>query len=319
MRYRIVAALTASLLWPAAAAAQSYPSQDVRFICAFPAGSGADIIVRYFAEKMRPHLKRSVIVENKAGASGNIATEAAARSKPDGHTIYVHSGATLAANMHLFKKPPVDAAKDIQVVATLNRQAFMMVVRPDRPWQKVADVTAYLKDKKDKASYGWSATFGKVMGEYYKAKAGVQAVDVSYRTGADTLNDLNSGALDYVMMDPQLGLSLGRENKVRILAISSKNRFSGQPDLPTMHEVGIADMDLVGWFSAMVPKATPRPIQEQLNGWFNEIVATSETKEFLQKQGGDPWINRIDDAQAFLEKEIKAWGDYVKLARIEPQ
>jgi tripartite-type tricarboxylate transporter receptor subunit TctC len=122
-----------ALFVPGAAAAQNYPSQDIRLICAFPAGGGADVLVRHFAEKLRPIAGRTVIVENKAGAGGNIATEYVARAKPDGYTIYVHAGSAVAANQSLFKKPPVDVLRDIRVVATINRQPFMLVVDAKSP------------------------------------------------------------------------------------------------------------------------------------------------------------------------------------------
>src|ERR1041384_1178803 len=120
--------LFALLLCPAATRAQPYPSQDIHLISAFPAGSGADVLVRYFAEKLRPLTGRTVLVENKAGAGGNIATEYTARSKPDGYTIFVHAGNTLASNYHLIRNNPVDASKQIQIAATINRQAFMLMV-----------------------------------------------------------------------------------------------------------------------------------------------------------------------------------------------
>ena len=120
---------------PTGAQAQAYPSQDIRLICAFPPGSGADVLVRYFAEKLRPVAGRTVIVENKSGAGGNIATEYVARAKPDGHTIYVHAATAVAANQHLFKKPPVDAAKAIQIAASINRQPFMLVVDAKSPYK----------------------------------------------------------------------------------------------------------------------------------------------------------------------------------------
>ena len=128
--------LAAALVAAPGVRAQDYPSQDIRLICAFPAGGGADVIVRYFADKLRPIAGRTVIVENKAGAGGNIATEYVARAKPDGYTIYVHAGSAIAANQSLFKKPPVDVVRDIRVAATINRQPFMLVVDarvPTRP------------------------------------------------------------------------------------------------------------------------------------------------------------------------------------------
>jgi tripartite-type tricarboxylate transporter receptor subunit TctC len=136
-------AIAALLALPIPSHAQAYPNKDVHFICAIPAGSGADVIVRFLAEKMRPLMNQPIVVENRPGASGNIATEYAARSKPDGYTIYVHAGSAVAANMHLFKRPPVDAASALQVVATINRQPFMVVVDAKRPWRSVAELTTY--------------------------------------------------------------------------------------------------------------------------------------------------------------------------------
>ncbi len=320
-RMRLAAAmvLAAALAgMPGSARAQDYPSQDVRFLCAFPAGSGADVIVRYFAEKMRPVLKRTIIVENKPGAGGNIAAESMVRSKPDGHTIFIHAGNTVAGNMHLIKKPPFDAAKAIQIAATINKQAFMLAVDAKRPWKSVAELTAYLKEKGDKATYAVSANSGIVMGAIYNEKAGLQAVQVHYRMAQDALNDMTSGKVDYALQDPVFALSQHREGRLRVLAVASAERLKSNPELPTMTESGVP-MDLVGWFAAMVPSATPRPIVEQLNKWFSDVVATEETQNFLRNYGGDPWISTPEEGQARLVRDIAAWGDYIRIAKLEPQ
>jgi tripartite-type tricarboxylate transporter receptor subunit TctC len=303
---------------PAGVGAQEYPSQDIRFVCAFPAGSGADVIVRYFAEKMRAVAKRTIIVENKPGAGGNIAAEYMVRSKPDGHTIFIHAGNTVAGNMHLIKKPPFDAAKAIQVVATINKQAFMLAVEAKRPWKSVAELTAYVKEKGDKATYAVSANSGIVMGAIYKEKAGLQAVQVHYRMAQDALNDMASGKVDYALQDPVFALSQLREGRLRILAVASAERLKSNPELPTMTESGVP-MDLVGWFAAMVPSATPRPIVDQLNKWFSEVVALEETQNFLKGYGGDPWVGTPEEGQARLVRDIAAWGEYIRIAKIEPQ
>lgn len=322
--WRVRSAASAALLAAAislgtdGAAAQEYPSQDVRFICAFPAGSGADVIVRYFAEKMRPVVKRTIIVENKPGAGGNIAAEYMVRSKPDGHTIFIHAGNTVAGNMHLIKKPPFDAAKAIQVVATINKQAFMLAVDAKQPWKTVAELTAYLKEKGDKATYAVSANSGIVMGAIYNEKAGLKAVQVHYRMAQDALNDMTSGKVDYALQDPVFALSQLREGRLRILAVASAERLKSNPELPTMTESGVP-MDLVGWFAAMVPSATPRPIVDRLNKWFSEVVATEETQTFLKRYGGDPWIATPEEGQARLVRDIAAWGEYIRVAKLEPQ
>ena len=300
-----------------AADAQDYPSQDIRLVCAFPAGSGADVLVRYFAEKLRPIVNRTVIVENKVGARGNIATEYVAKSKPDGHTIYVHAGTAVAANQHLFKKPPVDAGKAIRVAATINRQPWMLVVDAKSPYKTVAELTAAMKAKGDKASYATAAPTGRIMGEIYKNATGVAAVEVNYRTAPDSLNELTSGRLDYGLHDPVFSLSQQREGRLRILAVSTASRLSASADLPTMTELGIP-MDLTGWWAAMVPTGTPKPVIDKINQWFVQMVSSDETKTFLNRFGGDPFINTPDKAQELFEAAIKDWGEYVRIAKIEP-
>src|SRR6187402_1959028 len=135
-------ALAASAVGGSRAFAQQYPSQDLHFICGFPAGSGADAIVRFYAEKLKPIIGKNIIVENRPGAGANIAIEYVAKAKPDGLTILVHGGSGFAANMHLYKKPPVQSVNAFQTFATINKQAFMMVVDANKPWKTVADVTA---------------------------------------------------------------------------------------------------------------------------------------------------------------------------------
>jgi tripartite-type tricarboxylate transporter receptor subunit TctC len=296
----------------------SYPDRNITFICAFPAGSGSDTLVRYFAEKLRPLAGRTILVENRFGASGNIATEYTARAKPDGYTIYVHAGSAVAANMHLFKKPPVEAGKAIEIIATLNRQAFMVAVDASKPWKTLDDLTAFLKTKGDKATYATSASTGTVMGEIYKQKLGLQALEVVYRVGQDSLNDQLGGKIDYGMFDPVYTMIQVRAGRLRALAVSTGARLEANPDIPTMTELGVP-MDLTGWFAAMGPTGIPKPIVEKLNGWFKEILVTPETKEFLNKFGGDPFINTPEQAQVLFQKELKDWADYVKLAKIEPQ
>jgi len=304
---------------PFVARAQDYPSQDIRFLCGFPAGSGADVLVRYMGEKVRAVAGRTIIVENKAGAAGNIAAVYTAKAKPDGYTVYVHAASAIAANMHLFKAPPIDAARDLQVVAGVNKQPFMVMVPASSPYKTVAELTEAMKAKGEKASYAQSNTSGKVMGELYKQATGVKAVEVPYRTANDSLNDFASGRLDYGMMDPVFALSQARAGRLRMLAVSTPQRMQAVPELPTMAEAGVPGVELLTWFAAMVPSATPRPIVDKLNKWFNEVLATEETRQFLNSFGGDPFITTPDQAQALFRQGVKDWERYVRAANIEPQ
>jgi tripartite-type tricarboxylate transporter receptor subunit TctC len=304
---------------PVGVEAQDYPSQDIRFICGFPAGSGADVLVRYFGEKVRPLTNRTIIVENKVGAAGNIAAVYTAKSKPDGHTIYVHAASAIAANMHLFKAPPIDATKDLQIAAGINKQPFMVMVPASSPHKTLAELTQAMKAKGEKASYAQSNTSGKVMGELYKRATGVQAVEVPYRTANDSLNDFASGRLDYGMMDPVFALSQSRAGRLRMLAVSTSHRMQAVPELPTMTEAGVPGVELLTWFAVMVPSATPRPIVDKINKWFNEVLATEESKKFLNNFGGDPFIATPEEGQALFRQGVKDWEGFVKAAKIEPQ
>jgi tripartite-type tricarboxylate transporter receptor subunit TctC len=311
-------ALAAVAALPHGAAAQQYPSRDIRFICAFPPGSGADVLVRFFAEQLRPISNRTIIVENKSGAGGNIAVEYVARSKPDGYTVFVHAGSAVAASMHLYKNPPVDVGKAITVAATINRQPFMLVVDAKSSYKSVADLTSAMKQKGDKASYAAAAPTGRIMGELYNQAAGLKAVEVNYKTAPDSINDMLSGAVDYGMHDPVFSLAQAREGRLRILAVSTGKRLDANPDMPTMAESG-SPMDLTGWWAVMLPSGTPQPVIDQLHNWFVQIVRSESTKAFLNKFGGDPLIETPAQAQARFLKDIKEWGDYVKLAKLPPQ
>jgi tripartite-type tricarboxylate transporter receptor subunit TctC len=314
----VVTALAATLI-AGSAGAQTYPTQDLHFICAYPAGSSSDSIVRFLAEKIRHQAGRIILVENKPGANGTLATEFVARAKPDGHTILVHAGSALAANMHLFKNPPVDVATAIQVAGTINRQAFMLAVDSARPWKTLADLTAAMKEKGDKASYATYSATATIMGELYKRATGVRSTEVGYRVGADTLNDLSSGALDYGIYDPPFAMSQARNGKLRLLAVGVKERLNAAPDIPTMQEEGIPDVDLPGWFAAMVPSATPKPVVDQISKWVADAVRQDATKQFLNGFGSDPWISSPEQGQARLIRDIKDWGEYVRIAKIVPQ
>ena len=300
-----------------ALAQAAYPSADIHLICAFPPGSGADIIVRYFSERLKQVTNRTTLVENKAGASGNIATEHIARAKPDGHTIMIHGGTALSANMHLFRKPPVDVAKAVQIAATTHRQSTMLVVDAKKPWKTVGELTAAMKDKGEKGSYAISNTIGKVMGATYKHQAGLKTVEVPYKTTGDTLNDLQSGAVDYAFHDNTSSIAFERQGRVRILAVSTTARLQSAPHYPTMTEQGFP-MDLMGWWAAIVPAATPRPIVDQINAWIKEIITSEDGKKFLHNIASDPWATTPDEGQAFLRQQVQQWGEWIRAAKIEP-
>ncbi len=318
MRWLLPAAALLAVFAATQVGAQSYPSREIRFVCAFPAGSGADVLVRYFANAVQKTSGNTVIVENKSGAAGLIAAEYVARSRPDGYTVFVHSGTGISNIPALYKKPPIDPTRAMEVAATINRQPFMIVVDPKSPYKSLAQLTEAMKKKGDKATYGTSATTGTVVGEIYKARTGIKAVEVNYKTASDSLNDQQSGRLDYASMDPQYSLAQAREGRLRILAVSTGERLQANPDILTMKEQGV-DIDVTGWFAAMVPAGTPLPVKTKLHEWFVKVVSTPETKAFLNQFGGDPLVETMEQGQARLLRDIDNWKEYARIARIVPQ
>jgi len=261
---------------------------------------------------------RPIIVENKAGAGGNIATEYVARAKPDGYTIYITGASALAANMHVLKNPGTDVGKSLQIVGTINKQPVMVAVSNTSTYKTIAELTAAMKEKGDKASYAIANPSAEVVGAMYKEKAGLQAVEVYYKTGAEYLNDLASGAIDYAIPDNVLAMARARAGSMRILAVSTSERMLAAPEYPTMTELGYP-MDLRGWWAGLVPTGTPKPVIDKLNEWISQIVASEDGKKFLAGIASDPWVSKPEEGQAYFLQTIKQWGDYVKIAKIEPQ
>jgi tripartite-type tricarboxylate transporter receptor subunit TctC len=221
--------------------------------------------------------------------------------------------------MHLMKSPPVDVLKAFEIAATINRQAFMLVVDAKSPYHSVPELTAAMKQKGENASYATAAPSGIVMGEMYKAITGVKAVEVRYKDAVGSLNELMDGKLDYGMHDPVFSLAQAREGRLRILAHSSGTRLNAIPDVPTMAESGVPGMDLTSWWALHVPAGTPAEVKAALNGWMKQVLEMEETKKFLNQFGGDPFISTPDVGQALFIKDEKNWGDYVRLAKIDPQ
>jgi len=301
------------------AQAQDYPAKEIHFICGFPAGTGADTIVRYYAEKLRPIINRTILVENRPGAGANIAIEYVAKSRPDGYTILVHGGSGLASNMHVYKKPPVPTVDAFQILATINQQAFMLVVDANKPWKTVAELTAAMRQKGDKATYGSGAPASVVLGAIYKASAGLTSVEVNYKQSSDAMNDMLGGALDYAVMEPIFATAQHRQGKLRVLAVSSERRLNAAPDFPTMIEAGIPGASMSLWWAAMVPAATPVPIIDKLNKWFDQVTASDETKTFLNGFASDPFIITPEQAQEKLRRDEKSWAEYMRIGKLEPQ
>jgi len=311
-------ALLAATFATASAAQDKYPSKEIHFICSFPPGSGADIMVRFFADKISRKTGNVIVVENRPGGGGMLALTTTARAAPDGHTILVSGGTAAAINANLLKAPPIDVGKEIRAVATVNKIPFVVAVDAKSPYKSLPELTEALRKKGNKASYAFSNPFSKVIAESYKTAAGLQTVDVSYKNASDSLNDLASGSIDFAVYDPTMALAQQKQGRLRLLAVTSGERFRPTGDIPTFKEQGI-DLDLLGWWAAMVPAKTPDRIAQTINHWFADALADPETVAFLIRSGADVLVMSPDEANSYLREDIKTWARLVEMAHIEKQ
>jgi len=318
LRLAAVASLSVcALTMPADA--QDYPVREIQSVVNFGPGSGMDIMIRYYSAKLAELAGKPVVVVNKAGVQGNIATEYLVRAKPDGHTIMITpASATLAAAASLFKKLPFDPLKDVQPVVLLSKLAFVIAVDGKSPVRSIADLTQALQKKPGNGAYGTTSNTGIVSAELYKQRTGLKTNYVAYK-GNELFNDLHGGQIDFISMAPTSLVEPIRAGKMRGLAVTSSTRLGFFPELPTMAESGFPDYDLTPWIGVVVPAGTPKPIIDKLAAWHRQINSTAETKEKLVLFGMDPLDGDAAAMAARIRSDTEKWAEFVKLARIEPQ
>jgi tripartite-type tricarboxylate transporter receptor subunit TctC len=313
-----IALLAAAI--PFCAAAQDYPAREIRSICNFSVGSGADIVVRYYSDKLAGLAGKPVVVENRTGVQGTLASEYVAHAKPDGYTIMITpASSTLAAARYMFKELRFDPDKDFVPVTTLAKLSFAIAVDAKSPARSIADLTAELKKKPGHGAYATGSNTGQVTGELYKEMAGLSTTYVPYKETMSALSDTISGRVDFMTYDITFLVPQARAGRVRILAVTSATRRAPLPDVPTMVESGFPGYDLAPWWGVVVPAGTPKPVVDKLAAWFNQITASEETQKFLGNLATDPFPGTPESMAALLRTEIEQWGRYVRLAKIEPQ
>ena len=316
----ILVAAAAAAAMAGIAAAQEYPAREIRAVCAYPAGSGADILVRYYSDRLSRLAGKPVIVENKVGAQGLIGTEFAARAKNDGYTILITpASANLAAAPHLFKRLPYDPVRDFAAVAPIARLNFVFAVDARSPIRTIGELVEHLKKKSENGSYGIGNNTGQVSAALFKQMAGLRTVMINYKAAAQAVTDLAGGQLDFVVWDATFMSGQARSGRIRLLAVTGARRSSALPDVPTMAESGFPEFDLGAWWGVVVPAGTPQPIVDKLAGWIGQINASEETRQFLHNVATDVFTGTPESMAALIKQDIERWEQYVKLAKIEPQ
>jgi tripartite-type tricarboxylate transporter receptor subunit TctC len=318
---RLVGAIAVTLLALCAAApAQDYPTRVIRVVVGYPAGSGGDVIARFYADQLSKICGRPVIVEDKPGMISSAAADAVAKSPPDGYTILITSvTSSHAANLFNFKKLPYDPIKDFSPVAMLHKSYFILMVRPEAPWKNVAELTEAMRQKGDKGSYGYGSPPALASAELYKARKGLQTVGIPYKTSMASLAEMFSGELDFQFIDATAGMPLIEGGKLRGLAVTTAQRVPNV-DIPTMAEAAdIPGFDIAPVWGVFLPAGAPAPIVARLESWFAQIMTLDATRQFLANTRGAPFPGGAKDLADLIPKEIKKWEALAKLAKIEPQ
>jgi len=296
---------------------QDYPAREIRSICNFAPGSGADIIVRYYSDQLARLAGRPVIVENKPGAQGTIATAFVAKAPADGYTILITpASSTLATAPHIFKQLPFDPLKDFAPVTTINALTFVVAVDASKNLRSISDLISHLKAKPGHGFYGTQSNTGQVAAELFKTKTGLDTVYVPFKVTGDAFTNLLSGQIDFMSVDSTWARG---QSRVRILAVTAAKRSATMPEIPTLAQAGVEGVDIAPWWGVVVPAGTPRPVIDKLAGWFNQITASDETRQFLARAALDPFPGSPEQMAALLRTEMERWGGFVKLAKIQPQ
>jgi tripartite-type tricarboxylate transporter receptor subunit TctC len=302
------------------AQADFYPSKVITAVCMFAPGTGADIFVRFYARKLQELANQTVIVENRVGMAGNIATEYVARSKPDGYTIFIAPASSiLVAGPYLYKKLNYDPINDFASVTTLAKLPFILVVAPDVGVNSVADLVTRLKAKPDNGFFGSSTTNGLIASELLKTQFGLKSTEVKYKSGLDALNDLMAHNIDFQFTDPVTVKQMIADGKLKALMTTSAQPFAALPGIPGAASCGVTNLDMISWWSVHVPAKTPKAAIDKLTTWFNQIAASDDAKKFLSNLGSDPLIGDAALVDKMIATETKEWAEYVKIAKIEPQ
>lgn len=317
--YRAVLAgvLVSSPAWVRAADAPNYPSKSVRVIAPSSPGSGVDIVSRLVAQKLGANLGQQVMVENRAGAGGNLGAEVAAKAAPDGYTLFMATPSH-AINPALYRKLNYDSIRDFAPIGLVMTGQYVLVAHPSLPAKSVKELIALARARPGQLNYA-SAGNGNathLAGELLKSLARIDIVHVAYKGSGPALVDLISGQVHF--MFPNLVNSLPHiaAGRMRALAVTGAKRATAAPHIPTLIEAGVPGYTVMSWYGMLAPAGTPQAVIGRLNSELVKVLRSPDVKERLAGQGADPAGGTPEEFLAFLKDEIAKWGKVVKAANI---
>jgi len=309
-----VPALALSGLAPLAWAQGAYPNRPLRVIVPQPPGGGFDFVARQLADRLSKQIGQSVVVENKTGSGTLVGTEAAAKAEPDGYTLLMGSVSNIALNMGLYSNLSYDSLRDFEPVGLAVSYSYTLMARKDLPFNSLQDVVAYARANPGKLTY---ASAGNGSGQHVLAAAlwhlaGVNVVHVPYRGAQAAYQDMLGGRVDLFFDLSSTARGQIEGGRVKPLALSGAERNPMHPDVPTITETGVAQLDLESWFGYFVPSKTPAEVQERLRSELAKVIGQAELQETFRKAGGKPLSLNTEQTRALVRRDVERWTRLVR-------
>lgn len=297
------------------AAAQAWPTKPVRFIVPFAPGGTTDILARILAERLSESLGQQFVVENRAGAGGNIGADLAAKAPADGYTILMSTPGPSAINQYIYSKMPYDTAKDLAPVALVATIPNVMVVHPAVPAKTVQEFVALAKAKPDSLNYGTPGpgSTAHLSTELFKTMTGTKLVHIPYKGSNPALMDLIGGQVQIMIDNLPSAIQFIRAGQLRALAVSSAQRSPALPDVPTIGE-SVPGYEASSWFCVVVPAGTPREVVAKLNAEINKALSLPQVKERFDALGATPGGGSPEDLGTFIAAEMVKWKKVAEIS-----
>ncbi len=313
-RRGLLAAAAACALLPGLAAAQAFPSKTITIIVPFAAGGTTDILARIVAQGMGAELGQPVVVDNRAGAGGNIGGQLAARAPADGYTLFMGTVGTHAINAALYRKMPFDPIKDFAPLTRVANVPNLLVANPAQPFKTVQELIAYAKANPGKINFGSSGSGSSVhlSGELFKSMAKVDMQHVPYKGSAPAVTDLLGNQIAIMFDNMPSVIPHVRSGKLRAIAVTTARRSPELPDVPTIAEAGVPGYEATSWFGMFAPAGTPAPVVAKLNAAIVKVLAQPDVRKKLAEQGAEAVGDTPEQFAAFIQKESVKWGRVVK-------
>lgn len=306
--------LGAGLLGGTSALAQAYPTKPVTIIVPFAAGGTTDILARIIGQALTAELGQSVVVDNRAGAGGNIGGQAAAKAAPDGHTLFMGTVGTHAINASLYKKMPFDPVKDFAPLTRVANVPNLLVANPAPPYKSVKDLIAYAKANPGKVNFGSSGNGSSIhlSGELFKSLAKVDMQHVPYKGSAPAVTDLLGNQIGIMFDNMPSAIQHVRSGKLVPLAVTTAKRSPELPNVPTIAEGGVPGYEATSWFGMFAPAGTPAPVLAKLNAAIVKVLGQPDVKKKINEQGAEVYSETPEQFAAFIQAESVKWGKVVK-------